>query len=183
MLPLLFVLAADTAVLKVRLATHPEGLTVTVDGAPVPAEDLSREVTPGRHSVIASAPNHHPMTWSGTLAEGQEELVVVNLEPIPVERRGPPRWIFYASTLAAAATLVAGTYVGVSALRDSQDQKSKEPMLRDPAIRDRIGTNSTIANVLFIAGGALAATSITLYFLTDWRVTPTVGGAFLSRDF
>jgi hypothetical protein len=182
-LPLLFVLAADAAVLKVRLAAHPEGLTIRVDGSPVPAGDLQREVPPGRHSVIASAPGHHPMAWSGTLAEGQEELVVVNLEPVPVVRRGPPRWLFYATTMVAAGTFLGATYFGVSALRDSQDQKSKDPYLRDPEIRDRIGTSSTIANILFAAGGALAATAVTLYIMTDWRIAPTVGGAVLTRAF
>jgi hypothetical protein len=62
----------------------------------------------------------------------------------------------------------AGTYYATEAKSLSDEEQAKNPLLRDPAERDRVDTLSGRANALFIAGGALAVGAGVLAFTTQW---------------
>jgi len=67
-------------------ADRPEGLTVTLDGEPLPDEQWGQTlyVDPGTHDVAATAPDHHPFSASTVVkATGDRSVVVLKLIPIP----------------------------------------------------------------------------------------------------
>ena len=51
---------------------------------------------------------------------------------------------------------------------------SRDPLLRDPALRDQVKSTSTVANAFFVASAALGVGAGTLFFLTDWKGTEGV---------
>lgn len=75
---------------------RPEGLSVTLDGKPLPESQWGQTlyVDPGPHSVTASAPGHRPFSYSVEVGErGTPAAVVVELTPVPpppAEKPKPP---------------------------------------------------------------------------------------------
>jgi hypothetical protein len=65
---------------------RPEGLTVTLDGEPLPDQQWGQTlyVDPGTHQVAATAPDHHPFSASALVGpKGDRSVVVLKLLPIP----------------------------------------------------------------------------------------------------
>jgi len=77
-------------------AERPEGLSVTLDGKPLPESQWGQTlyVDPGPHSVTASAPGHRPFSYSVEVGErGTPAAVEVRLAPVPpppAEKPKPP---------------------------------------------------------------------------------------------
>jgi hypothetical protein len=87
-----------------RLAVHvttpngpPPGLSVTLDGKPVPPEllDVERPLDPGAHEVMASAPGYEPVVRRVDLAEADnvalEIVLSLHLEPAASPPPAPPK--------------------------------------------------------------------------------------------
>jgi len=108
--------------------------------------------------------------WKKDLADGERATVEVKLvaQKVSGGTKGTPPWMFYAVAGASVVALGGGTYFAVQAKSLSDDEQAKDPLLRDPAERDRVDSLSGTANLLFIAGGALAVGAGVLAFTTHW---------------
>lgn len=74
-------------------AERPAGLTVTLDGVPLPYQQWGQTlyVDPGTHVVAATAPDHHPFSTSAEVGvRGSRSVVVLKLVPIPRPPPEPP---------------------------------------------------------------------------------------------
>jgi hypothetical protein len=130
-----------------RLAVHvttpygtAPGLSVTLDGKPIPPEllDVERPLDPGSHEVMATAPGYEPILRSVDLAEADnvalEIVLSLHLEPAspPPEPRKPPPppppaprrdrtstrdVVGWAALGLGAGAIATGTVTGIIALR------------------------------------------------------------------
>lgn len=161
-----------TASLALAFPTRPVGLAVQIDGVAIDVADAAtpRELDPGEHTVDATAPGHRPFHARRTLADRDDVVVAVKLDPLPTAAgaSGTPKWTFFAVSAASVAALGAGTYFALSATASANDEKAKDPLVRDPAVQDRVRAQATTANVLFIAGATLAVGAGVLFFTTRW---------------
>jgi hypothetical protein len=161
-----------TAFITVKLSTRPAGLSVSLDGKPIDVSALSSElpVDAGTTRVLVRAPGHRDFVWKKNLADGERATVEVKLvaKEVTGGAKGTPAWMFYAVAGASVVALGAGTYYATQAKSVSDDEQAKNPLLRDPAERDRVDSLSGRANALFIAGGALAVGAGVLAFTTHW---------------
>jgi tetratricopeptide (TPR) repeat protein len=167
------VLAArvPTARVVFDFTTRPAGLAVSIDGKPIDSSLLDKihELDVGQHRISARAPGYREFLWQKQLTDREEARVVVSLEPEPAQGASKlPPWLFYATAGASVVALGAGTYFAFSAQSLSDDEQAKDPLLRDRAAREEVGTRATTANVLFGAGVLLSAGAGVLYFMTDW---------------
>ena len=90
----------------------PEGLQVTVDGAPLPAVllDNDRPTDPGVHRVSARQEGFTAAEMDVSLAEGQSQTVSLRLDVLPVEPAGSPApWPAQATLGAPAPAAAADT--------------------------------------------------------------------------
>ena len=172
-----------TATLALSFATRPVGLEVQIDGAAIDPEEAKgpRELDPGEHTIDATAPGCKPWRVERALADRDAVTVDVKLVPLPAtvvraeESSGPPRWIFFVVSAASVVALGTGAYLAVSASSTASDEKAKDPLVRDPALQDRVRSESTTANVLFIAGATLAVGAGVLFFTTKWNDERKIG--------
>jgi hypothetical protein len=161
-----------TATIQIALASKPAGVAVELDGKPLDSTATgAQEVDAGAHRVIVRAPGYNDFEWKGQLADGDSRTVDVALKPgvSSTESHGTPKWLFFGVAGAAIVALGVGTYFALDASSRADDEKAKDPLVRSPSERDSIGSEATTANVLFIAGAAVAAGAGALFFLTDWR--------------
>jgi tetratricopeptide (TPR) repeat protein len=104
--------------------------------------------------------------------------------------------IFIGTTVAAAAVLIAGVAIGVTALATSGDADGcvDRPgcSIDVPATRRTVRDEALAADVLYGTAGAIAISAVVLALFTDWgshpsttaaRVTPTLGGLVVSGAF
>lgn len=176
-----------TATLGLAIASWPTGLVVELDGGALAPQDVarSRELDPGRHRVVARAPGYLPFTWEKDLEDGSRARVVIDPKPAPVPtvKRGTPPWLFFASAAAAGGATAVASVVALDASGRDAAETDKPALLRDPAERDAIRSEATLANGLFVTGAVLGAAAVVLFFTTNWRpgaapAPRTVGGAF-----
>ena len=161
-----------TAFVTVKLASRPAGLSVELGGKPLDPGALGGEqaVDAGAFKLVVRAPGHKDFVWKKDLADGERATVEVKLvaQKVSGGTKGTPPWMFYAVAGASVVALGGGTYFAVQAKSLSDDEQAKDPLLRDPAERDRVDSLSGTANLLFIAGGALAVGAGVLAFTTNW---------------
>jgi hypothetical protein len=166
-----------TLVFKIR----PAGVAAEIDGKPVEPGDLEseRELDVGEHHVVARAPGYADFTWMQSLQDGERRRVEIALRSSTVggSSRGTPKWLFFGVAAVSVVALGCGTYFALDATSRANDEKAKDPLVRDPAEQDKIRSESTTANVLFVGGAAIAAGAGVLAFTTDWKG----GGAASSR--
>ena len=161
-----------TGVLKLVLQSRPSGLEIRIDDAPVdPSEwDRPKELDAGAHTVVARAPGYDDFTFSRPIEDGERADVDVALTPAAsFQGRGTPKWLFFGVAGLSLAVVGGGTYIAIQAKSKSNTQKALDPLERDTAERDKVRTMSTQANVLFVAGGALAVGAGVLFFTTRWK--------------
>jgi hypothetical protein len=170
-----------TARLLLRFGTRPAGLSVTLDGDAVEpgSLDRAREVDVGRHTLVVRAPGYLPFRWSQELSDRQDAAVRIRLraDARATGSSGTPRWIFYGVAGASVVAVGAGTYLAIDAKSKSDDEQAKDPLERDSAVRDDIKSQSTTANILFVAGGMLAVGAGVLAFTTDWGTSGAEKGS------
>lgn len=171
-----------TAFVTVAFGSRPAGLSVELDGKAVEPSALGGElaVDAGAMKLVVRAPGHKDFVWKKDLADGERATVQVKLvaQKVAGGSKGTPPWMFYAVAGASVAVLAGGTYYAVQAKSLSDDEQAKNPLLRDPAERDRVDSLSSTANLLFIAGGALAVGAGVLAFTTEWGGTKEKSAAF-----
>jgi hypothetical protein len=163
-----------TAGLTVRLDNLPAGIAMILDGLPVDLRGplTTRELDVGPHSIVVSAPGYAPFRWSETLADREEGLVAVTLEPAqqsPGGHAGTPKWAFFTVAAATLGTLGVATGIAVHASSENDGQLGLSPYARDPGIKSSIQSQATAADVLFVGGAVLGAASVALVVTTRWR--------------
>jgi hypothetical protein len=180
-----------TATFSLAFRAKPAGLAAEVDGHPVdPAQlEAPNEVDAGEHHVLVHAPGYVDFQWHDSLTDGSTTRVEVALKPNPMAgggTHGTPKWLFYSVAGVSLVALGVGAYFGIDATTRASTEKGKDPLQRDPAEQDKIKSEATTANVLFVAGAAVAAGAGVLAFTTDWkggsaktgaRVYPLIGSS------
>lgn len=165
-----------TATLAVSFTSRPSGMVVDLDGTPLDPRDLAeaRELDVGTHRLTVRAPSYLPFQWEKSLQDAERAAVAVELAPDPAQRArgGTAPWLFF--TAAGTAVVAAGVGAGFALSASSLDsaESAKNPLVRDPAVRDTIRGRSTVANVLFVSGAVLGASATVLFFTTDWGRSP-----------
>jgi len=68
---------------RIEVETQPDGLSVELDGKPLPASEVGRffPVEPGEHVVVATAPGHRTVT--SKFVGQEQQLVVIRLALVP----------------------------------------------------------------------------------------------------
>lgn len=164
-----------TATVSVRFESRPSGVAVRVDGEAVDAGSLDREreLDVGAHVVEATAPGYLPFRWEKTLADREEAKVTIKLSPVPQKIRetksGTPRWMFFGVAATSVVALGGGTYFALRASSLANGETAKDPLQRDPTVRDRVSSQAQTANGFFIAGAALGIGASVLLITTRWR--------------
>jgi hypothetical protein len=164
-----------TASLRLRFPIRPSGMSVRLGNESLGERESTsvHEVDPGPREVIVSAPGYRDYRWSGELRDGDDvALDVVLARDAPRAARGTPAWLLFTTGGAAVASTAVGAYFGLRATAASRDEKAKNQYARDPATKDVISAQSTVANVLFISGAVLGAGAVVLAFTTSWRRAP-----------
>ncbi|MCA9645968.1 MAG: hypothetical protein KC492_35000, partial [Myxococcales bacterium] len=166
-----------TAYLRVEYAQKPSGMGVQFDGRAVAVEFLEEtsELDPGDHTLVVTAPGFSEFRWARSLKNAERTLIKVSLTPKPgsgAGTRGTPRWLFWSVTGVSVAALAGGSYFTLSAASRDAEERDKDPLVRDPGLRDEINGQARTGNLLFIGGGVFALGAGVLAFTTDWG-TPT----------
>ena len=162
---------------------------------------------PGSYTITAEAPGYlawrQPISITATnkrqvirvpaleraavaVAAAPAPTVAVVDSPRPITQRGTwstARKISIGLAVAGAGALGTGVYFGVHSndLKDRANQRCPSTVCSDPEglrINDQAKTAATRANLLYAAGGAVAATAVVLWLIGGPRetiVTPTAG--------
>jgi hypothetical protein len=164
-----------TATIALTFKSKPPGLTLEIDGAAIePTQiEVKQELDVGAHTVIVRAPGYAPFEWKRSMIDGERADVRVDLGAA----RGTPRWLLFATAATGAALAGTGTYFAIKATQIASEERAKDPLLRDPAVQERIKADSLRANILFIAGGTAGLGAAVLAFTTDWKGSRRPEGA------
>lgn len=162
---------------------------------------------PGSYTIIAEAPGYEPWRQTVTIAPANKRQVIsvpaleraavaaapapapvvaVTREPRPITQRGTwsaARRISVGLAIAGAGALGTGIYFGVHSkhLEDQSDQRCPSTVCADPEglrLNDQAKTAASRANILYVAGGAVAATAVVLWLIgapSETIVTPAAG--------
>lgn len=197
--------ALEPALSMLRIAAPPQtsapGLTVRLDGVPLPPSALNTPIPldPGAHRVDADAPGKSP--WSMTLEvpakPGIEMVRVPDLAPAPASATAPrepsqaesakrPAGGFGAQKIAAVAVggvglagLVIGAVFAVQA-KSKRDESFTHCLPEDPnrcstlgvALRDESFVAAHVSTVGFVVGGAALAGGVILYLTAPEPASP-----------
>ncbi len=87
-----------------------------------------------------------------------------------IESGGAPPAVFYSGVVATSAAALVGAAFGGLALASKSDTESESAFDREAiaAGNERTADRALLADIFFGVAGALAITTIVLYFLTDW---------------
>ncbi|CAN5923880.1 hypothetical protein BH11MYX4_BH11MYX4_44350 [soil metagenome] len=170
---------ADT-LSKVRIVTPPgapSDLAITRDGVAVVASELGAAipVDPGPHVVEARASGRTTFRVSTVVAAGQSKQIDVVLEgaatpPPETGARSPDHTLAYVVGGLGVAGVAFGAVAGLVAVNknaSSTDACPNDGVCRDAAARSdnrAAGDWATASTVGFIAGGALLAAGVVLFF-------------------
>jgi hypothetical protein len=171
------------------------GVVVTRDGEPVgsAAWGSAFPIDPGVHHLVATAPGKQ--RWEGTVTvadKGDRQVAEIpvlldaaSATPIPAPPPAPKdagpaqtaapsplRWIGVAVGGAGVVGLGLGTYFGIHATQLNSSSKENghcnaqnQCDATGGARRDDALTAATISTAMFVAGGVLTATGVTLFIL------------------
>lgn len=173
---------------------NPEATQVNRDGAPIPRESwgIALPTDPGEHTLTATAPGRK--SWSAKVSiQGEDQNVSIEVpalevapeEPKPLGPSGDSsadpgydphrgrtqRIVGIATAGVGVVALGVGTFFGLRA-GDKNDESKKhcrddDPNLCSPtgvSLRDDAFSAADLSTGLFIAGGALAATGLVVFF-------------------
>jgi hypothetical protein len=184
---------------------------VTLDGEPIPAEQLqlARKTDPGQHVVHASAQGFEDGSRAVTLAEGESASVVVPMvalatapvetatqppvpagAPVPATAAtaGPPWPLVYAGFGVGAAGLITGTIAGIVHLNQIGTIKSQDcggTSSCQPAYQgalDGTHTTATVSDVAFGVGLAGVGVGVVALLLPRPKSEAATSAAIVS-DF
>lgn len=162
-----------TASVAIHFERRPSGMTVSLDGVPLDPDksEAIREIDAGHHRIDVLAPGYLAFRWENGLRDGESVKLEIDLRPDPHAggSRGTPRCAFFAVGGLAVASLGTATGLAVHAYSGEQGELDKSVYARDPDKRTTIRSESTAANVLFVAGGLSAIGATVLAFTTSWK--------------
>jgi hypothetical protein len=152
------------------------GAEVLVDGVRTGEVPYLTRLPVGRHRVTVRLADGTAHSEEVVIAVDKEARVITRFEPEPARDR-PRRlrrrrlWTWVAAG-SAAATLVVAVGLGASASvdYDAWQEELGRDRIKWGELRDAVEAKATAANVLFVVGGVLAATSAVLYFVEGGRV-------------
>lgn len=181
-----------------KLRVHANrGAEVLVDGERTGEVPLLTWLPVGRHRVTVRLANGTAHSEEVVIVVDKEARVVARFEPAPAKDRPLPQrrrrlWTWVAAGSAAASLVVAvGLGASASADHDAWQEELGRDKIKWEELRDAVEAKATAANVLFVVGGVLAATSAVLFFVEGGRErrAPRVGlsgsrsGFFVSGSF
>jgi tetratricopeptide (TPR) repeat protein len=144
--------------------------TVWIDGHQIGTAPGVVHVPGGRHDVQLRAPGHLPSEQEIQVAARERVEVSFTLAVLS-DYDGIEPTYFWITLASAAAVLVVGAGVGIGALVESgegQRRASMSPILNTPADAAYVANLALAADVLYLAGTAIAVGAVVLAFLTDW---------------
>jgi hypothetical protein len=181
--------------------THVAGFELLRDGVPIPAAafGVAVPIDPGKHTIVALAPNKERYAKVVAIGPDSIELTVPPLVDVPrpiSPRRAPARLLAparpqpdppppgktqrkaaYITGVAGVAGIGLGGYFGIVAFdrnaRSKHECRPDNPSLcssRGVELRHDAQTAATVSTVAFAAGGALLATGLVL-----WLTAPSQG--------
>jgi hypothetical protein len=178
----------------IRAAGKYEGLSLTLDGARLPADMVGAPqiLDPGDHQLTVSAPGFQNWQKQWNLAEGGSAEIVVELVALPdgavagttageestTDKGGSAPWLSPVGWVTASvgvASLIAGTVTLLSRNNRRSDLENKCPNSRCTDMtqdqldneRDTINDLTTASNVLLWGGGALLAGGATMIIIAS----------------
>ena len=188
-----------------QLQSKPPGATIKVDGKPHGKTPLrALHLAPGEHQLELELAGHKSLTQQVELVAGRQTRLQLELAPlarlprpvlVPVEpqpdRRSGRLWTWI---VAGSAVAVAGAGLGLGLWAESgwddYQEAAGSDRVRYDQLHDEVPGRATAANVTFAVAGALAITSVVLFFLeapgdksTAARASVSPGGLNLGCDF
>lgn len=163
-----------TAYVTLVFRSRPSGMALTMGNKPVDVPTGAprpQQVDAGKLVIRADAPGYEPFLWSRTLRNGERAEVVIDLHAAALPAaasRGTPPWLLYGTLAATGVGFAAGTFFGLSAQGESDDQRALDPLQRDEDTQSRIERDALFADIGFVVGTAGAISSAILFFTTDW---------------
>jgi hypothetical protein len=153
---------------------RPAGITVAVDAQAVGPDQVDHAIalSEGLHKLVVSAPGYADFTAEPTVRDKENLPVIVSMTALPPPTSRVPRAAVFTIGGATLAVVVAAIGFGAQAQITADQQTALDPLKRDPGVRDMVRQDATVANVLFIASGALAITTAGLAIATRWRNPP-----------
>lgn len=141
---------------RVEVKSATVGARVSVDNAYLGVTPLiSGTLLPGPHRVRVEAENRFPWVSTVEVMPGQDLGINLTEENLPRRRQTPTRVAYAAGALSLAALATGGFFGVLSQVNTSGDTRSDHQ--EDLRERERF---SNVANISFIAGGALALISL-----------------------
>lgn len=167
-----------TATLRFQFAQRPAGLSLDLDGRPVPPEQFESPhyVDVGEHAITALAPGYLPFAWRARVVDRAEVEIAIAFQAQPLTQRAVPPRVVLATGAAALVTLGIGIGFGVKAKLAADEQLALDPLQRSIQVQDAIRTDAIVANVFFGIGGALGITTAVLGGLSIWKRKPLDAG-------
>ena len=204
------VLEPHMGTLTVR--STPPGAVVLVDGQKKGVTPLERDpLVAGKHLVTVRLDGHRDWTREVKVARDAAETLDLKLEPLARDgasaagglapkRRRVWTWVAAGGAVAVAAV---GVGLGASVLSDRSEYEglTVKDQARLDDLEESIPSKVVATNVMFGVAGALAVTSVVLFFLegrapavdrdtgaatATWRLAPVVGqtsGLWLTAEF
>jgi hypothetical protein len=168
---------------SLQLEVEEAGSDVTLDGAPLGAGPISRQLrlNQGKHTISVRSPDGTLKTQTVQLAGGQEQRLHFDAARTPPTPATPPAtaaatapsesrpvpWLAWGITGAlGAATTVTGI-LALSARSDERDAKARQGVTHDELVneRDKVSSRALATDVL-LAGTAVAA-GVSLYLTLE----------------
>lgn len=170
----------------VRLHCATDGVEVTVDGEALACAAEPLVVTVGRHQVVGRKPAYLTAALDAFVESGRETVVELRLVPLvdtTEKRRYWPLWKPWLVVAVGGAVAAAGVPLQLSAAGDFDELRRdaaacdaatgcaaddpRVPMLHE--LEDRGRLKNRIAVGLFVAGGVVTASGLTLVLLNRER--------------
>lgn len=157
-----------SATLRLKVPLRPPGLAFELDGQPFAMESDERPLflEAGMHRLTVRAPRYRSFVWKGLATENTETELTALLQP----DAGPPRALVYGGAAATGAALITAAVLGSIVQSRNQDPMlQRQPGELGKSAFDTTNHFATASNILWGAGGALAAATATLALFTDWK--------------
>jgi tetratricopeptide (TPR) repeat protein len=163
-----------TAIIALKLESLPAGLSLILDGQPIPVvgAETPRELDVGQHQFVAAAPGYQAFKWRKTLSDAESQLVDVKLMPNPQGGGVPsstPKWLFFTVAAATLATAGVATGIAIHAQQQQNQQEQLDPFQRDPNVKSSIQSLAMWTDILYVGAGVLGAGAVVLAFTTGWK--------------
>lgn len=188
--------APKTPKLRIVIESPPEGAALQVDGAPADLASAiagTAPVDPGAHALVVSAPRF--VAWKGSVTAGASGVVDAQVPPLVEDTgpEGPPPPPTFTTTRKVALGVAGlgvvavgvGSVFGLMAISKKNDATtscgSNDPKLcnvgGDVSLWSDAKSLGNISTIAFIAGGALVASGVAMWFLGAPSTSkPTVTG-------